>query len=344
MPINKTKLSLIVCLLILIFFNFTTASSITIIAVGDLMLGSWTEDVIQKFGYEYPFQHIDTILKDADIAFANLEAPFGTKGEAFPKTYSFQVQPDLINVLSAGKINLVSIANNHIMDFGVESLTETIKLLKKNKIWYAGAGLNLSRAREPALFQIKEKKIAFMAYSLTFPEEFWATDTSAGTCFPYHTFVYEDIKKFKNENDLVIISCHWGEELRETPKDYQTELAHKLIDAGADIILGHHPHVIQGIELYKNKLIAYSLGNFIFGSYSKKATESFILKLQWNEAGLQTCKIIPINVFNEEVEFQPTLILGKEKMDFLEKLNKLSVELNSTPIVISSDGNVTKKT
>jgi poly-gamma-glutamate synthesis protein (capsule biosynthesis protein) len=343
MPKNKTKLSLIVCLLLFIHFNIATASSITIIAAGDLMLGSWIQDVIENFGYDYPFQHIDTIFNDADVSFANLEAPFGTKGKAFPKTYSFQVQPELINVLTAGKLNLVSIANNHIMDFGVESLTETVNLLKQNNIWFAGAGLNLAQAREPALFQIKDKKIAFIAYSLTFPQEFWATDTSAGTCFPSHTFVYEDIKKFKNENDLVIVSCHWGEELRETPKDYQIELAHNLIDAGADIILGHHPHVIQGIEFYKDKLIAYSLGNFIFGSYSKKASESYILRLQWDDTGLQTCKIIPINVFNEEVEFQPTPFLGKEKMDFLEKLNKLSLELNSYPIVISSDGNVTKK-
>lgn len=345
MPVNKTKLLSIFLHSLFIFnFNLTIASSITITAAGDLMLGSWTQDVIENFGYDYPFQNIDTIFEDADIIFANLEAPFGSTGQVFPKTYSFQVRPDLINVLTAGKINLVSIANNHIMDFGIESLTETINLLKKNAVWFAGAGLNLSQAREPALFQVKEKRIAFLAYSLTFPEEFWATDTSAGTCFPFDTFVYKDIKKIKAENDFVIVSCHWGEELRETPKDYQIELAHNLIDAGADIILGHHPHVVQGIELYKEKLIAYSLGNFIFGSYSKKATESFILKINWDETGLQSCKIIPINVFNEEIEFQPTPFSGEEKMIFLEKLNKLSVELNTTPIVISSDGNVIKKT
>jgi poly-gamma-glutamate synthesis protein (capsule biosynthesis protein) len=301
MSINKIKSFYIILLLFILNFNLTIASTITITAAGDLMLGSWTQDVIKSFGYEYPFQNIDTIFKDADLVFANLEAPFGSKGQAFPKTYSFQVRPDLINVLTSGRLNLVSIANNHIMDFGIESLIETMNLLRENNIWFAGAGLNLSKAREPALFKINDKKIVFMAYSLTFPEEFWATDTSAGTCFPFDTFVYKDIKKFKKGNDLVIVSCHWGEELRETPKDYQIELAHNLIDAGADIILGHHPHVVQGIELYKEKLIAYSLGNFIFGSYSKNATDSFILKIKWDDAGLKTCKVIPINIFNEEV-------------------------------------------
>lgn len=307
------------------------------------MLGSWTQDVIFNFGYEYPFEHIDTIFQDADIVFANLEAPFGEKGEAFPKTYSFQVPPDLVNVLLAGRINLVSVGNNHIMDFGEESLIETISLLEKNNISFAGAGLNLAQACAPALLNIREKRIAFLSYSLTFPEEFWATDSTAGTCFPYHTFVYDDIKRLKRENNLVIVSCHWGEELRDTPKKYQIELAHKMIDAGADIILGHHPHVVQGIEIYREKLIAYSLGNFIFGSYSKKATESFILKIRWEDEGGSNYEIIPINVFNEEVEFRPVPLSGKKKSDFLDRIARLSGELNHTPIVISTDGKIHKK-
>ena len=122
----------------------------------------------------------------------------------------------------------------------------------------------------------------------------------------------------------MIISCHWSEELLAKPKPYQIELA----------------HVVQGIEYYKNKVIAYSLGNFIFGSYSKSATESMIMKISWSEGKFNACKIIPINVFNEVVEFQPRPLSGKEKIDFLENLNKLSQELNDYPIVISSDGKV----
>jgi poly-gamma-glutamate capsule biosynthesis protein CapA/YwtB (metallophosphatase superfamily) len=305
------------------------------------MLGSWTQDVIRDSGYAYPFQQIDSIFEDADIVFSNLEAPFGETGIAFPqKTYTFQVRPDLINVLVAGKVNLVSLANNHIMDYGVESLLETITLLEKHKVSFAGAGLDITQARRPASLVIRGEKITFLSFSLTFPEEFWATDSSAGACFPSHTFVYEDIKKYRAESDIIIISCHWGEELLTTPKPYQVELAHKMIDAGADIILGHHPHVVQGIEYYKNKIIAYSLGNFIFGSYSKSATESMILKMSWSNGKLDTCKVVPINVFNEMVEFQPRPLLGRQKTDFLENLNKLSLELNDYPIVISSDGKV----
>lgn len=334
--------SLPVILLIIIYNSSLPASPpIVICATGDLMLGSWTQDVIKDSGYAYPFRQIDAIFQNADIVFSNLEAPFGETGEVFPqKTYTFQVGPDLINVLMAGKINLVSLANNHIMDYGVESLIETMNLLKKHNISFAGAGLNITQAREPAFLEIRGEKVAFLSYSLTFPEEFWATDSSAGTCFPSHTFVYEDIRRLKTKTDLLIISCHWSEELLDKPKQYQIELAHRMIDAGADIILGHHPHVVQGIEYYKNKFIAYSLGNFIFGSYSKNVTVSMILKMSWGEGKLNDCKIIPINVFNEVVEFQPRPLLGKEKTDFLENLNNLSLELNNYPIVISSDGKV----
>lgn len=330
-----------IILIVIFTFSLPAASPITICATGDLMLGSWTQDVIRDSGYAHPFKHIDSIFQDADIVFSNLEAPFGETGEVFPqKTYTFQVRPDLVNVLTAGKINLVSLANNHIMDFGVESLVETMDLLKEHNISFAGAGLNITQARKPALLEINGERVAFLSYSLTFPEEFWATDSSAGTCFPSHNFVYEDIKKLKDGNDLVIISCHWSSELLDRPKPYQIELAHKMINAGADIILGHHPHVVQGVEYYKNRVIAYSLGNFIFGSYSKTATVSMILKINWSEGRINTCKIIPINVYNEIVEFQPRPLLGKEKTDFLENLNKLSLELNDYPIVISSDGKV----
>jgi poly-gamma-glutamate synthesis protein (capsule biosynthesis protein) len=316
------------------------STPVTIVAAGDLMLGSWTQDVILQNGYSYPFKNLEEILISADIVFANLEAPFGEGGEAYPKQYSFQVHPQLIDVISAGHINLVSIANNHIMDFGVESLKRTTKLLENNNIFFAGAGMELNEARKAALFSMNGQKIAFVAYSLTFPEEFWATDTSAGTCFPYHSYVYDDIKKLDSQNDNVIVSCHWGQESSETPKNYQIELAHKLIDAGADLILGHHPHVVQGIEYYKGKLIAYSLGNFIFGSYSKKAKESILLKLSISKTQIIRTEIIPINVFNEEVEFQPIILEDQKKDDFLRYLNKLSLELNKSPFVISSDGEI----
>ncbi len=309
-----------------------------IVAAGDLMVGSWAQQTIQEKGWSYPFRNLDTLLGNADLVFANLEAPFGEAGEAFEKSYTFRVAPDLVQVLKAGRINMVSLANNHIMDYGPQNLSRTMDLLKEHQIHYAGAGMNLQEARRPAVLQVNGSKIAFVSYSLTFPEEFWATDSSAGTCFPSHTFFYRDLKKIKQASDFLIVSFHWGSELMDSPKKYQKQLAHRTIDAGADLILGHHPHVIQGIEFYKKKPIVYSLGNYIFGAYSENVRESMILKLFYGTNGLQLCKIYPLYVYNKEVEFQPRIITGEEREQFFDKIRTLSLELNGQKDIVDDDG------
>ncbi len=311
---------------------------VRIVAGGDVMLGSWVEDVVRAKGWSYPFLQLDSVLQGADVVFSNLEAPFGREDSAFEKTFTFQVSPDLIQVLVAGKINVVSLANNHILDYGPCALSYTMNALRETGIYFSGAGQNLTDARQPAVLQVKGRKLAIACYSLTFPEEFWATDSTAGTCFPSHTFFYRDIKKFKQENDLVIVSFHWGGELLNTPKEYQVQLAHQTINAGADLIIGHHPHVVQGLEIYKGRLIAYSLGNFIFGSYSQRAIRSMLIKLYYGTAGIKQCKIYPINVNNGEIEFQPKLLQGEDKIQFINELNSISAELNNQPLVINSAG------
>ncbi len=341
--INRSGLVFIITLVIFIIMFPLHAGArepIQIVAGGDVMLDSWIEELVRTEGWHYPFVHLDSILSDSDLVFANLEAPFGRQDSAYPKTYTFQVSPDLVQVLQAGNINMVSLANNHILDFGTEALKETMQLLDKHQIKYSGAGMNLSEARRPAVFETKGKKIAVACYSLTFPVEFWATDSSGGTCFPYHTFFYKDIRRFKAENDLLVISFHWGGELLTAPKEYQLDLAHRAIDAGADLILGHHPHVIQGLEVYKGKLIAYSLGNYVFSSYSDKATQSMLLKLSYNGDAIEKCTIYPINVHNRHVEFQPRLLAHSDKTMFFNELIELSQELNSQPLVINSAGEI----
>lgn len=313
---------------------------LTIVAGGDTMLASWAEEPIRLHGYSYPYVHVKPVLDNADIVFTNLEAPFGQTGEAFDKQFTFQVKPDLVNVLLAGGINLVSLGNNHIMDFGPSSLKETMDILKSNQIHYAGAGLNLKEAREAARMEFRNKKVALLSYSLTFPQEFYATDSTAGTCFPWEEFVFSDVRNLKSEGNLVIISCHWGTELRENPKDYQIAFAHRLIDAGADLILGHHPHVIQGLEFYRGKLIAYSLGNFVFGSFSESVKESMLLRIKVNADDLQQVQVVPINVYNKEVEFQPIPLQGDQRSAFLSRLTRMSAELNSEGFVITDDGTV----
>ena len=134
--------------------------------------------------------------------------------------------------------------------------------------------------------------------------------------FPTNHSFTRTLPGLKAENDYVIVSCHWGQELKETPKPYQIQLAHQLIDKGVDLILGHHPHVVQGIEFYKNRLIAYSLGNFVFGSFSERVRDSMILKLTLTEEGTSEAEIMPINVYNKDVVFQPVPLTGNVKRNF----------------------------
>ncbi len=325
----------------LLFFAIAVngqSREVVILGSGDTMMGSWAEEIISDSGYAYPFQRLQNEISGADIFFTNLEAPFGTTGAAFDKRFTFRVKPALVNVLLQGGVNLVSLANNHTMDYGADCLRETIEVLKKNNIKYAGAGFNLKEARKSTIIEVKGKRIGFFSYSLTFPEEFWATDTSAGACFPYESFVFADVEALKQTVDFVIVACHWGAELKEQPKPYQIKFGHRLIDSGADLILGHHPHIVQGIENYKGKYIVYSLGNFIFGSYSESARDSFLFRLTLREPGETIAQLIPINVYNKEVDFRPEPLKDARYKAFLEKMNRLSSELNTDSIGISSKG------
>jgi len=241
----------------------------------------------------------------------------------------------------------VNLANNHILDYGWEGAQETVSLLNSAGIYAVGIGSELHQACQPIIKEVKGVKLGFFGYSLTFPQQFWATDSTAGTCFPYEEFVYDQVQQLKKQVDWVIINCHWGKELQEIPQKYQIRLAHRLIKAGADFIIGHHPHVIQSVEVFQGKFVAYSLGNFVFGSYSDNARVSMLVQIHLYPEHHYTVQLIPINIYNKEVEFQPLPLNEPERTQFFHHLTEISRELNPGSFVISSDGRiqiVTKRT
>ncbi|UCE07316.1 MAG: CapA family protein, partial [bacterium] len=235
-----------------------------------------------------------------------------------------------VALVNAG-FDVVTLANNHILDYGIEGLENTITVLDSIGIAYCGAGLTLEQARKPAILERNGYRITVLGYSMTFPIEFWATDSTGGTCYPNK--MKSSIQQSDSLADFTIVTFHWGAELKNYPKDYQKEFAHKAIDYGADLVLGHHPHVLQGLEIYKNRLIAYSLGNFSFSSYSRKATESIIAKVYLTDKGLLFAKIIPISVDNINIAFQPRILRGAAADTVLALLRKYSEPLNSTNII-----------
>ncbi|HNR68184.1 MAG TPA: CapA family protein [bacterium] len=310
-------------------------------AVGDLMLGSWVVDKIRRDGVDYPFDSTRVIIQSADVAIANLEAPFTAGGQQFPdKTYTFRVPPEFSRGVQRAGFDVVTLANNHILDYGCEGLADTRAALDAVGILHSGAGPNRQHACQPVYWQQGETRVAFIGYSFTYPTEFWATKSGCGTCHPSEQMVEETLHQARAQADWVVVSFHWGEEKRTTPKDYQIYFAHLAIDNGADLVLGHHPHVLQGMEVYRNRLIAYSLGNYAFGSYSPSARDSAILKVILDDNGLLYARVIPVSVTNHFVEFQPRILNGAEAARIIADLNRLSAPLNKGRDILAEDGSL----
>lgn len=310
---------------------------IRIVAVGDIMLGGSAAPEMVKFGYDYPFADVRAVLRGADVVFANLEGPLTEAGEPErDKRYVFRSPPGKVGpALAAAGFNVVSLANNHTMDYGVEGLRQTLSALAAVGIKHAGAGLNLQQARQPALIRAGDQTVAVLAYSLTFPESFWARAGVAGTAFGHEQHVRADVQAARERADIVMVSFHWGREATTELRDYQPRLGRAAIDAGATIVLGHHPHILQGIERYKHGIIFYSLGNFAFGSYSRIAQRSIIAELDIEDARLFRVRLVPLNVNNVEVAFQPRRIASSEAERVVAELRELSAPLQ-TQIVLDN--------
>lgn len=305
-------------------------AELSIIAVGDIMLGGTATPELVRFGYDYPFTRVRDLIRSGDITFGNLEGPLTSRGVAATKQYVFRSPPGAVApALARAGFNVVSLANNHLMDYGIEGLRDTTGALTQAGIHFAGAGENLAAARRPAIIRVGDQNVAILAYSLTFPEEFWADAGRAGTAFGHEYQVRADVAAAKREADAVLVSFHWGREGTDTPLDYQRKLGHAAIEAGAAAVIGHHPHLLQGIERYRDGVIMYSLGNFVFGSYSPQAARSAIAKLVLRGGRVHAAALYPINVFNAEVVFQPYVLTGGAADDVVAELRRISEPLGT---------------
>jgi poly-gamma-glutamate capsule biosynthesis protein CapA/YwtB (metallophosphatase superfamily) len=314
-----------------------TGDGLTIAAVGDVMLGGRTEPFLKSFGPGYPFLEVMPILGKADLVVGNLESPVSTRGTAVEnKKFTLRAGPIAIAALKQAGFRVVTLANNHMMDFGPLALEDTLAKLGENGILSTGAGMNLDDARTPAIVNIRGKTIAFLSYSLTFPLEFFASSGRPGTAPGYADFVKADIEKVRPHVDLIVVFFHWGAELLTAAKDYQIELGHHAIDWGADLVLGSHPHVLQELEVYKGHLIAYSLGNFVFGSESNHTNCSMILLSTFKGNTLVKVEAVPLDVNNYRVKYRPHVLTGVPAAEVLGSINAAS-ERFKTRLEIAND-------
>lgn len=307
-------------------------NSITLVAVGDIMLGGTAEEIMLKNGYDYPFKHTRQLLSNAEIVIGNLEGPLTNHQipETPDKQYLFRSPPQAVApALRRAGFNAMNLANNHILDYGVTGMNDTLQSLDQSGIIGVGAGQNLSEARTGRIIRTAHGDVALLGYSLTFPESFWATDTQPGTAFGHRKQIVEDIQRLSQQVDYIVVSFHWGREKAETLRPYQPRLARAAIDAGADIVLGHHPHILQAVETYKQGLIIYSLGNYVFGSYSQDARNSVVARINLHSGHFHSVELTPINVLNTQVVFQPAPLKGKAAAGVIEHINQLSANTNT---------------
>lgn len=267
--------------------------------------------------YGYFFSKVKHLFTNDDFSYVNLEGTLTTYNKKTTKKYNFKGDPSYTNILIAGDIEGVNIANNHSNDYGDIGYSDTKKHLEEASIDYFGHDSILIK-------EIKGKKIAFVGY------------TSVGLWIDKNSDMSRTIKKLKEEDkvDLVIASFHWGIEYSHIATDAQRKTAHLAIDSGADIVIGSHPHCLQGMEIYKDKYIVYSLGNFVFGGNSAPkeiGRECLIVKMffHFKDGNLENIdiKLIPcyISSTKSRNNYQPIEATGKDKTDLINIVNKYSI-------------------
>jgi poly-gamma-glutamate synthesis protein (capsule biosynthesis protein) len=278
-------------------------TKVTLSFVGDVIFAGHVQERLEQQGYDYPYKPVHAYL-NADIQVADMESPVTTIGTQQLKEYTYQSTPKALPAFRKAGFDVVTLANNHSMDYGVAGLLDTMRNLTNNGIKYTGAGRTADEAYAPVVVKRKGVKIAFVGLSHVVPNASWKAQNKS-TPFPNgvtgvaHLYdmpaALHAVKRAKQVADLVVVLPHWGVERVMTPNATQTMMAHALIDAGADLIVGAHPHVAQSIEQYKGKWIAYSVGNFLFTTSVHASTwKSIILDATCSKAAGCSIAVKPI--------------------------------------------------
>ena len=290
------------------------SDSLSWLFAGDIMMNRGVEQIIHKQGKDdwmFPFFYMRDVLADADITFANLEGPISDKGTNVGSEYSFRMDPQVAGTLAGAGFDVVSLSNNHMGDWGRDAFEDTMRRLQRAGIAYAGGGWNEKESLEPTTFEVRGKRIGFLAFSDVGPQWMQSKEALSGiaaipTGRAGKTYVEKAVFQATKNVDILIVSFHFGEEYEQAPNARQRELGRLAIDAGARVVIGHHPHVVENIEEYGGGVIAYSLGNFIFDqNFSPETMEGLMLKVEFEEDRIAAVIPIPIRMneyYQPEVE------------------------------------------
>jgi poly-gamma-glutamate synthesis protein (capsule biosynthesis protein) len=275
-------------------------------AVGDVTFGDRVAEAIATRGPAYPWQSTGRTLRNADVATANLEGAVSTRGTPVPdKQFHFRGPPSALSgARHAAGLDVVNVANNHTLDFGRIAFLDTLRIARQNGIATVGGGADLTAARRPVIVERGGMRIAFLAYSDVRPEGFTAARSLGGTAPADVAAIRADVLSARRHADVVLVWMHWGEELARTANDRQRLFASAALNAGAQVVLGSHSHLLQAIvRPTRRALVAWSLGNFVFPPSSPGTDRTAILHLDLARDGVRAHRLQPVRI----VGIQPRL-------------------------------------
>ena len=276
-----------------------------LVFLGDVSPGRTMEGQLARYGPSYPWEGLAPLLQEADLAVANLESVLTTRGDPLDKGYLIRAHPGTAQTLVEAGLDLVNLANNHALDYGQAGMDQTLTTLEALGIATVGAGSSQEMAHRPAVFDLNGLRVAVLGYAAARwngSEDVPATDRVA---WADPGAVQADVQAVRDRADLVIVQLHAGTEYATTPSADQVRFARAAIDAGADLVVGHHPHVTQTVERYKDGLIVYSLGDALFDIPRQATTRGHLLRVHATRDGLVQAELWPFWITDS---IQPRLL------------------------------------
>ena len=312
-------------LLIFLLLQNPCTARVNFCAVGDILLDRGIRKKIQEHGVDYPFEKISEFVKKYDLAFCNLECPVSARGISTGKIYCFRADTQFFTGVKNAGFNIFSLANNHIIDWGEKACMDTKEIIEKNSLHAIGVGKNQKDALNPIIIRRNGLRFAFLA-SVGIPLKgiIWPV-SKTGPAQASLEEIVKEVERMRTEVDFVIVSCHWGIEYQHSPTTYQVQWARRIVDAGADLVIGHHPHVLQSIEIYKNRFILYSLGNFVFDQRKQYQRQSGIFTCVFKKGSIDSASFHPVML----EDFRPGFAEDSAFLLIEEKITNISTDRNA---------------
>lgn len=293
----------------------------SLIAVGDIMLSREVGEKISRFGPRHPFRKIRSVLCQADVVFGNLEAPLSSRGSPVPFVQtSFRADPAAVDGLAWAGFRVLSVANNHIYDYGARAVEDTIYMLKGSGIEPVGLANSPEGTAQPVVVLADSGiRIGFLAYTSAYnaidPRNEY---TAAPIDLP---MIESDVRRMKEEADICVVSLHFGYENVEYPPPECRGQARRVIEFGTDLVVGHHPHVLHGLERHRDGMIAYSLGNFVFDNLNERRREGAVFRVTFDRDGLRAVDLLPIWINDD---YQPQVASEEATDGIIRRIKRLS--------------------